>query len=248
MKTLNETYSEIRNILGDEIEPLESVQLVETYRQYMKPEKVNVLLLAESHVFTENSDREILIPEIKELPHYPKQYARFVYCLGYGERNFTKSHLHPKRDGTPQFWKIFYSCNNPIVSSKDFSPILGKTSHQQRLQNKICLLKELKEKGVWLVDTSIVALYKNGNKFPNMFQALEKSWDSYTKNVVKSANPNHVICIGKGVAGVVEQDLKKYFPDKYSVIAQPNAFLSSKEHMDNYMLYSKICRDHTGID
>jgi len=241
MKLLNETYGAIRDILGDEIEPFESVELVETYRRYLKPNKVKIVLLAESHVFTEDLDRQITIPEIEELPGYPKQYAKFVYCLGYGERSFTKSALHPNRDGTPQFWKIFYSCNNPISPSQDFSPILSKTPPQKRLRNKINLLKELKTKGIWLIDTSIVALYKNGKKLQHMFQALEKSWKLYTLNVVKSASPEHVICIGKGVAGVVENDLKKYFLNKYSVVAQPNAFLSSEEHMANYMHYSEIC-------
>ena len=248
MKLLNETYASIRDILGNETEPIESVQLVENYRRYLKPDKVKVVLLAESHVFTEDSDRQITIPEIEDLPGYPKQYAKFVYCLGYGEKNLTKSPLHPNRDGTPQFWKIFYSCNNKISPSQDFSPILSKTPLQQRLRNKTYLLKELKSKGIWLVDTSIVALYKNGTKLPRMFQALEKSWQLYTLNVVKSVSPEHIICIGKGVAGVVENDLKKYFPNKYSVVSQPNAFLSSEEHMANYMHYSKICYNRMNIN
>ena len=51
--TLEETYYEINRILGDNAEPLESVQLVEAYRRYWKPEKVRVVLLAKSHEFTE---------------------------------------------------------------------------------------------------------------------------------------------------------------------------------------------------
>ena len=231
----------LKNILGDEIEPIEAVQLVEKYRRYLKPIKVKVILLAESHVFTETSDLQITIPDIEGLPGYPKQYVKFVYCLGYGEKDLTKDPLHPNRDGTPQYWKIFYSCNNLISPSQDFSPILSKTPTQQRLKNKINLLKQLREKGVWLVDTSIVALYKNGTKLPRMFQTLEKSWKLYTLNVVKSACPEHIICIGKGVASVVENDLKKYFSNKYSVVEQPNAFLSSEKHMANYMHYSEIC-------
>ena len=49
MKILNETYAEIHHILGDQIEPLESVQLVEAYRQYLKPEQVRVVLLARAY-------------------------------------------------------------------------------------------------------------------------------------------------------------------------------------------------------
>lgn len=241
MNELNNTYSSLKSVLGNQVEPLDSVQLVETYRGYFKPKKVKVILLAESHVFTTMEDQQIRIPNIQTLPNYPKQYAKFVYCLGYGERKLTNDLRHPKRDGTPQFWKILFSCNNKITENEDFAPVLGKTSTAQRIANKVKILNDLKEKGVWLVDTSIVALYKNGQKLTNMFQALEASWNQYTRNVVLSANPEHIVCIGKGVAGVVEKDLKKHFHNKYSIVDQPNAWFSSKKHMENYMHYSKIC-------
>lgn len=241
MQKLYEAYNKIKRILGSDTETFESVQLVETYRRFLKPEKVRVVLLAESHVYTHDDDREIIIPPILELPGYPSQYARFVYCLGYGEKSLTKSNLHPRRDGTPQFWKILFSCDNPVSSISDFEPILGRTIHQQRLQNKIRLLKNLQEKGIWLVDASIVALYKDSKKIPNMFAALQESWESYSKEIVNSSNPEHVICIGKGVASIVGEDLKTNFPDRYTVIPQPNAFLSSEEHMKNYQMYSTIC-------
>jgi hypothetical protein len=241
MQKLNETYTKIKQILRSHTEPLESVQLVETYRRYLKPEKIRVVLLAESHVFTTDEDRRIIIPPLADLPGYPTQYARFVYCLGYGEKNLTNSRLHPKRDGTPQFWKIFFSCNNPVSSLHDFSPILGLTPPLQRLQNKIKLLKDLNARGIWLIDASIVALYKEGKKIPYMFAALEESWQSYTRELVTSANPEHVICVGKGVAIIVEKDLKRHFHNKYTVIDAPNARLSSEEHMANYKIYSNIC-------
>ena len=241
MQKLNEAYYKVKRLLGEQTESLESVQLVETYRRLLKPEKIRVILLAESHVFTHDADRKVPIPPIPDLPGYPAQYARFVYCLGYGEKNLTRSAIHPNRDGTPQFWKIFFSCCNHVFSSDDFHPILGQTPAKQRIENKIRILKRLKDQGIWLVDASIVALYKDSKKIPNMSQALEESWKSYTRDVVISANPEHVICIGKGVAVVVEADLKKNFPSRYTVIAQPNAFLSSEEHMANYKMYSKIC-------
>ena len=241
MDDLIGAHERIKRILGSHTEPLESVQLVETYRRFWKPATVRVMLLAESHVYTSEDDRKIAIPHIPDLPGYPTQYAKFVYCLGYGERTLTNSASHPRRDGTPQFWKIFFSCNNPISRAEDFHPILGKTSTEQRLLNKINLLQALKAKGIWLVDTSIVALYRDGNKMPNMNAALLESWHAYTQDIVISSNPEHVICIGKGVASVVEGDLKRHFPGRYSVVAQPNAFLSSEEHMANYRTYSSIC-------
>lgn len=229
----------MKQVLGEQIEPLESVQLVETYRRYLKPEKVRVLLLAESHVFTSDEDRQIIIQPHTDLPDYPTQYARFVYCLGYGEQILTKNQLYPKNTGTPPFWKILFSCNNPVSSLKDFSTILGQTS-QQKVSNKIKLLKDLKEKGIWLVDTSIVALYKEGAKDLNMSTALGISWQSYTREVVISAKPEHVICIGKGVAKIVENDLKKHFHNKYTVIPQPTR-LTPEQHKANYEKCSIIC-------
>jgi len=130
---LNDAYLKIKKILGADIEAPESVQLVEAYRQYLKPDNVKVLLLAESHVFTSDADRKIAIPPIPALPGYPTHYARFVYCLGYGEKNLTENASHPARDGTPQFWKVLFSCCNRVSASSDFAPILSQTPYHQRL-------------------------------------------------------------------------------------------------------------------
>jgi hypothetical protein len=119
----------------------------------------------------------------------------------------------------------------------------GGASFPQRLQNKIHLLKNLRAKGIWLVDASIVAVYGNGVNVSrkSRTEVLRKSWKSYTKQVVTSANPERVICVGKGVAKVVETDLQALFPSRYEVIPQPNARLSSKEHMANFQRYNEIC-------
>jgi len=241
--TLEETCTEINKILGNNAEPLESVRLVETYRRYLKPETVRVVLLAESHVFTSDGDRRVAIPPIDDLPGYPRQYARFVYCLGLGERDLTNDPHHPIRDGTPQFWKVLYACDNRIENLEDFRPVQRWTSFPQRLRNKIHLLKNLRAKGIWLVDASIVAVYGNGLNVSgrSRTEVLRKSWESYTKQVVTSANPERVICVGKGVARVVEKDLQSLFPGRYEVIPQPNTRLSSEEHMENFQRYYEIC-------
>lgn len=241
--TLEETYYEINRILGNNVEPLESVRLVETYRRYLKPETVRVVLLAESHVFTSDKDRRIAIPPFAELPGYPMQYARFVYCLGLGERDLTNDPHHPRGDGTPQFWKVLYSCDNRIKNLEDFKPVQRGMSFPQRLRNKINLLKSLRAKGIWLVDASIVAVYGNGINVSRRIrtEVLRESWESYTKQVVISANPERVICVGKGVATVVVNDLQALFPGRYEVISQPNARISSKDHMANFQRYYEIC-------
>jgi hypothetical protein len=240
---LQDCYYQLQKILGQDTEPYESVALVEQYRKYWKPDNVRIILLAESHVFTTEGDRSIPLPNIANLPEYPTEYAKFVYCLAYGEKNLTGNKQHPKRDGTPQFWKIFLSCNNRIKDKYDFNPILSRTRYEQRLKNKIDLLLSLKQKGIWLVDSSIVALYKNGEKPPHkkMLSVIRRSWECYIADVIREANPEHVICIGKGVARVLENDIKKLVGNRYTVIAQPNAHLSPEEHMENFKQYTKVC-------
>ena len=93
------------------------------------------------------------------------------------------------------------------------------------------------------MDASIVAVYGSGVNVSrrSRTEVLRKSWESYTKQVVTSANPERVICVGKGVARVVENDLQALFPGRYEVIPQPNARLSSEEHMANFQRYNEIC-------
>ncbi|MDT9547322.1 MAG: hypothetical protein RI826_08310 [Chlorobium phaeovibrioides] len=245
MKKLEDTYWEIKRISPrePELEPLESVKLIEQYRRYMRPVTVKVVLLAESHVYTTDEDRQIIIPSIPALPGYPDQYAKFVYCLGYGEKMLTNVENHPRRDGTPQFWQILFSCNNKISSLQDFAPILKTTPYQERLRNKINLLNDLKEKGVWLVDSSIVALYNHGVKPQNMNEIIDVSWKGYTKSLVLESSPKHVICIGKGVYGIVKKDLP---PDTYE-INQPNARITSDERLADFQKLSRTCASTIGF-
>lgn len=71
---------------------------------------------------------------------------------------------------------------------------------------------------------------------------IHTPWNGYTKNAVKESNPEHVIVIGKGVAKIIENDLRKLVGSKYSVISQPNAHLSAKEHLDNFNEYYRLFR------
>lgn len=245
MNKLHDCYNKLQTILGYSIEPYESVELVERYRRFWKPDKVRIILLAESHVFTTASDRSIPVPEIAQLPGYPTDYAKFVYCMAYGEKQLTGSSKHPKRDGTPQFWKIFHSCLHPVTDNHDFSPILSDTPYEQRLKNKIELLLGMKQQGIWLVDASIVALYRDGKKPEHklMSSAIRKSWDCYTSGIIQDAQPQHVICIGKGVSSIIGENVRVIVGNRFTVIAQPNAHLSGEEHMDNFKLYGEICRN-----
>jgi hypothetical protein len=256
MGDLRECWEKIYKDYGNtsEVEQFESVELVDKYRLFWKPDRVKIILLAESHVYTEPEETQITfeIPKKYSLEGYPKNYVRFVYCLAYGEKQLTQNSNHPKGDGTPQFWKLFYSCINRVNSNSDFSPLmktnLMKTnSYDDRISRKIELLKSLKEKGVWLVDASIVALYKPGNRDPktephkikNMKGILKTSWNCYTRYVVEQSKPKCVICIGNDVDSCI--DLGSEFKGHYEAIFQPNSHLRSEEHIANYQRCFDIC-------
>lgn len=101
----------------------------------------------------------------------------------------------------------------------------------------------MKKAGIWLIDTSIVALYNNGKKPSSniMSKAIQASWNGYTKNVIKESNPEHIIIIGKDVACSIENEIKNIIGNRYTVIAQPNAHLSGQEHLSNFKKYSELC-------
>ena len=55
-RRLEETYGLIKKSFPDTIvDSLDVVKQVEEYRQFWKPEKVKVALLAESHVYTDST-------------------------------------------------------------------------------------------------------------------------------------------------------------------------------------------------
>jgi len=246
MADLQNCYCQIHEILRGEIEPIESVFLVERYRQYWRPDKVKVVLLAESHVFTNDEDRRILLQQTatEPLPDYPQQYAKFVYCLAYGERALTADSRHPPRDGTPQFWKIFYSCCNYVSNHDDFRPILKKTQFTERISNKVELLKKLKKRGIWLVDASIVALYDKSNKPSQLGRIIRKSWDGWVRRVVEETHPDYLICVGSGVNNILQNDLNALLGSRHCTIPQPQARIPSREQIRNFQKYYYVCQQY----
>jgi hypothetical protein len=94
-----------------------------------------------------------------------------------------------------------------------------------------------------LVDSSIVALYDNGKKPENkiMLSAIRQSWEGYVRGVIEETAPEHIICVGKAVSNLLEKEIKKVVGRHCTTVCQPNAHLSSEDHMRNYELYSRIC-------
>ena len=211
--SLEKTYSKIKELIGNrlEFESFQVVNSVDEHRNFWKPDKIKVLLLAESHVFTRDSEHDNTMryygfPELKECP---TGYVKLVYCLGYGEKDIVNVTTNR---GTPQFWKIFVSCLNQNFDSEGKKILLSQTPEfLQRIRNKISVLEQLKEKGIWLVDASIVALYNDTRKpDPDMMERIIKiSWKSYVSKVIQDTNPEKIIVIGKGVHKILERELRQ---------------------------------------
>ena len=235
---LKNCYHQMQGILGPEYqEPFEVVKAIEEYRQYWKPKKVKIILLAESHVYTTLEDfQDICETPSSALPNYPKNYVRFIYCINYGA-NSTGQRNSRNKWGTPQFWKIFYSTLNHITKNSDFGPT-------KNFDYKLKILKEMKEKGIWLVDASISGLYIPGGSKPKpkiLKESIACSWEGFVKNVVEECLPEKLIVIGKTVWNTIHPLLSPKLKDRAYWVYQPNAHLSSEEHMNNFQKLYRLC-------
>ena len=251
--SFEQTYQKIKTYLDSVpktenygLESFDVVKSVNEHRNFWKPKKVKILLLAESHVHTLNEEHDQIMKynNFPELNGCPTNYVKLVYCLGYGEKEFVSIKKNP---GTWQYWKVFISCVFPDYDSK-FRMILNKDtpSLNQRIKNKILILEKMKEQGIWLVDASIVSVYKNEKgevKKPRpkvMKNILQITWRSYILKIIQEVNPEKIIVIGRTIKNHLQKELTEteiYWLDQN----QPNARISSDEIKESYRIYSKEC-------
>ena len=243
--SLEKTYFDIKakfeNVL--ELEPFDVVKSVDDHRNFWRPEKVRVLLLAESHVYTPITkyDNTMRYDGFQELIGCPINYVKLVYCLGYGERKLVNL---PDR-GTPQFWKIFVACVNQNFNSEFKKIRISDTPNShQRLHNKISILEKLKKEGIWLVDASIVALYNDNIKPLQkiMEKIIKISWEQHVSKIIHEIKPNKIIVIGKGVSNVLEDELNK-INIPFHIQPQPQARLSKKDIEKTFEKYYELCNN-----
>lgn len=228
--------------------PLDSL-VVEQHRRYWRPKKPRLVLLAESHVYTTAAElcRAVEAEKVLVLPpnDLPRGFVRFVYCLGYGENELLDNWIECN-SGTPQFWKIFYSCINPIKSNKSFAPVL-KTSTpllKDRIRNKLTLLQQMKDQNIWLVDASIAALYYPCQPRPRVDyeQVLQTSWKEHVRSTIEESRPEGILCIGCRVARTLKNRLDE-LQIPWSVVPQPGAFLPGEEHLRVFKKYREVAED-----
>ena len=229
-----------------QIDSFEVVRQVEEYRQFWKPDEINVILLAESHVFTDKQEYNILCNRFilnKIIPDYPLHFVRFVYCLGYGENGLLEREVENNEMGTWQFWKIFSSCVAENERNLGFQKVL-KTETPfllQRLRNKVNVLRKMQERGIWLLDASIVGLYRSGIKNHKTVKTIiEICWQNHLVNMIKESEPKHIIVIGKRVGNILDSELRK-IRIPFTTVLQPQARVNSEEQLENYKKYQRIC-------
>jgi len=234
-------------LLATGAEPFSVVECVERHRLYWRPQRINTLLLAESHVYTHGHECiDMQGTDTFGLSDLTRQFVRLVYCLGYGESDFVGQTL-ANNSGTPQYWKLFSSCVLP-PSADTFALILKSHSRsfRGRLQAKIDLLNRLRKLGVWLLDASILALYQpgGGRLHVQRYNALLRCcWENYIGPVIQDAAPHSLVVIGKGVRAALQQELKQLTRIRIETIPQPQARLPSLEIAANYNLLHRVCQN-----
>jgi hypothetical protein len=252
--TLEQAYLSIKDHLPKTpIDSLEVVRQVEEYRQFWKPEHVNAILLAESHVYTNDTDykescnKAMLDSFVK---NYPVNFVRFIYCLAYGESSLLNRAVEDNF-GTPQYWKIFSSCIAKNESELNFHRLKkADIPFVPRLVNKVNILQEMKRRGIWLIDASIVGIYRGSIDDPEIkATVIRDSWDCYLKDVILQAKPKDIIVIGKGVAKSLNCRLKTASSQtdaKCTVLPQPQGNRgSSEQQLETYREYQRICSKYT---
>lgn len=240
--SLQACYQRLKQMASGDVESFAVVAAVDKHRLHWKPERVRVLLLAESHVFTTDSEFKSQVNGIARLStRLPREFVRFVYCLGYGENDLLNGELSkPRNSGTPQYWQLFWSCLNRVETISTFDHILVSRNRNtaERIRRKFELLRKLMDRGIWLLDASPIGLYRPGatNK-PNakeIVRVLQSSWDCHIKEVILKClrcSPLKLLIIGKGVEAALRTRLldPQFSTVETMTIPQPAAFLTRAE-------------------
>jgi hypothetical protein len=224
MTGLELAHGRARDIIGSkQAECLDVAEEVERLRSARRPERVRVVLLAESHVWTSRDDTR---SRVTQPDGVETSFARFVYCLGYGEAQLVEPAVTPNK-GTPQFWKLFHdTIYGPTIPHATVLKT-GETDCQKRIQNKLDLLIKMQRAGFWLVDASVTALYGNGIKLTkNKYRdVLKACWESHIRDVLRGCAPSAVLIVGAGVDFVIGDLVRQDLGGDVEVarIYQPNA-------------------------
>jgi hypothetical protein len=88
----------------------------------------------------------------------------------------------------------------------------GEADSEKRLQNKLDLLEKMRSAGIWLVDASVSALYREGAlaaSRDDFLEVLRACWESHVGEVVCRCAPSAVLIVGKGVEAAVGDRVRR---------------------------------------
>jgi hypothetical protein len=239
-------YARSSDIIGPErAESLDVAEEVERLRLAWRPERVRVVLLAESHVWT---SREETRSRVTQSDGVETNFARFVYCIGYGEPQVVTPRVTPN-DGTPQYWKLFHdTIYEPTPTSHTRLLKTGEDNSQHRVRYKLNLLKEMRRAGVWLVDASVTALYHRGTNLAGSSyrKVLKASWDYHIHDVLSMCAPSAILIVGKGVSFAIGDHVRQSFGRGIEVVTinQPNARRSREDIGRDRRICFDLCSRH----
>ena len=218
------------------------LQAVRVWRNYWRPKKINVLLIAESHVHEMDGDDQTEVVSLEEygLQGHSEVFCRLIHCLGYGEQDLLTSEVTSNGGGTWQFWDIFGAiacCDIDHPDSKQ--PRKGKSVLAQRVRWKVNTLEALKNRGIWLIDACPYGVYEPGGsrrEIPNdEFRRL------FLEEVISEIDTGELRSswiIGKGVDDIVAEDTPSYKGWVY----QPQARVSDQKHREKMQrLIDDVC-------
>ena len=228
---------------GWELEPPSVLRAVAAHRDYWRPEKVRVLLLAESHVMTREAELASGLSLARfGHPGAPSEFVRLVYCLGYGEAGL-RSMKVAHDGGTPQFWKLLAACLGDPRNARVLKSV--EPDFERRVRAKLALLEALRARGVWLLDASPIALYVQGGAKPkHVPEGLRTAWEEYAFTAVREAAPHAVMVIGKTVHNALGEYVKAAMGPGVLVdwMYQPQAHVSAAQHAAGYARLREMMR------
>lgn len=209
-------------------EPFEACLAVERHRRYWKPKNPKLVMLAESHVYTDADDLDCatgrdLLPQ--PAAEANSVFVRLIYCLAYGDNSLLARVPRQSNETETPFWQFF-----AWAAGLESPPTLTAKS-------KVEILLAMKDRGVWLADASIHACMnprmprddrrRNIGNFRRLYETVVRTSWGYVRRTI--ADDARVWVIGKGVYDVLRDDP---LLDHSRWIYQPGARLQGPMRLD----------------
>lgn len=230
-------------------EPPAAALAAEACRAAWRPARLEVLLLAESHIATSAAElaRHVRLPSGLDWPG-PAGFIRHLYCAGYGEPTVLEGAA--PRGGTPQYWRLLAAAEGAGAPAWSAVRHAG-TRPKVRLVAKAALLHRLRARGIWLTDASLVALARpvlrrSGTAAADRL-ALRESWRLHHRHVLPALAPRRVVVIGRGVAAALADVLDRAFPGRWSAVPQPNGARAPDARAALLAAVAHACADRGGV-